>query len=139
MTALELTRAFERGDIRNASFHHASHLQVAWIYLCESASVEEACQKMAATLRRFATAAGKPEKYHETITQFWIRLLAMLRESAGGSNLDTILRTNPRLLEKDLTLDYYSAETLWSDCARITWTEPDLKPLASVEIESECR
>lgn len=139
MTAFELTRALERGDLGNESFHHASHLQVGWTYLSESGSIEEACRKMAATLRRFATAAGKPEKYHETITQFWIRLLAILRDSAAVYDLDAILKTNPRLLEKNLTLDYYSAETLWSDSARTTWVEPDLKPFASVEIELECR
>jgi hypothetical protein len=42
MTDVELTRALERGDIANENFHHASHLHVAWVYLAESSSVQEA-------------------------------------------------------------------------------------------------
>ena len=130
MTATELTRALELGEIRNESFRHESHLQVAWTYLSESVSVEEASEKMSSTLRRFATAAGVPEKFHETITQFWMRSLALLRESDEASCFDELIRNHPQLLEKNLPLNYYSAETLWSDRARRIWVEPDLKPLA---------
>ena len=135
MTAVELTRALERGEVDNAGFRHASHLRVAWTYLCESESVEQASEKMSATLRRFAAAAGVPEKFHETITQFWMRLLAPLRESNHAIGFDKLVQTYPRLLEKNLPLDYYSAETLWSDRARFTWVEPDLKPLCSDAID----
>ena len=75
MTDVELTRALERGEIEE-DFHHASHLHVAWVYLAESSSVQQAAKKMRNTLRRFAAAAGKPEKYHETITLFWVHLLS---------------------------------------------------------------
>src|SRR4029077_3404605 len=69
MTDVELTRALER-EIANADFHHASHLHVAWVYLAQPWSVGQAADKMRNTLRRFAAAAGKPQKYHETITLF---------------------------------------------------------------------
>src|SRR6202040_4107643 len=76
MTDVELARALERGEIANENFHHASHLHVAWVYLSESSSVKEAASKMRETLRRFASSADKLEKYHETITLFWVHLLA---------------------------------------------------------------
>lgn len=129
MTATELTRALETGEIKNEGFHHFSHLHVAWVYLSGSSSLEEAAAKISETLRRFAAAAGKAEKYHETITQFWMRLLAYFRDSAPDRELTSILQTNPELLEKDLPLQYYSRETLFSDRARKEWVEPDLKPL----------
>src|ERR1700736_3934499 len=75
MTDVELARALERGEIANDNFHHASHLHVAWVYLSESSSVKEAASKMRETLRRFASSAGKLEKYHETITLFWVHSL----------------------------------------------------------------
>jgi hypothetical protein len=128
MNATELTRAFELGDVSNAGFHHASHLQVAWVYLQESDSLESATEKMCAALRKFAAAAGKPEKYHHTITVFWMRMLAALRQAATERNLDHILALNPRLLEKDFSLEYYSRDVLFSDRARTSWIEPDLKP-----------
>jgi len=129
MTDAELTRALERGEIDNKDFHHASHLHVAWTYLSESASVQDAGWKMRETLRRFATAAGKVEKYHETITLFWIYLLAQAHAMNRGESLEGIVRARPELLEKHFPLTYYSRSRLFSDLARATWVEPDLKPL----------
>jgi hypothetical protein len=129
MTDIELTRALERGEIANESFHHLSHLHVAWVYLAESSSVNEAAAKMRETLRKFAAAAGKAEKYHETITLFWIYLLGGVRAWNVSECLEEIVRVNPRLLEKNFPLDYYSQERLFSDRARTSWVEPDLKPL----------
>ena len=128
MTDVELTRALERGDLATEDFHHASHLHVAWVYLDESSSVQQAADKMRDTLRRFAAAAGKPEKYHETITLFWVHLLAYAASS--GESLEEILHANSQLLEKNFPLTYYSSERLFSDEARISWVEPDLKPLS---------
>jgi hypothetical protein len=129
MTDVELTRGLERGEIPNEGFPHASHLHVAWVYLSESLSVIEAADKMRQTLRKFTAAAGKPEKYHETITVFWVRLLSQAQDAASGSSLENIVHENPRLLEKNLPLDYYSPERLFSDEARRSWIEPNLKSL----------
>jgi hypothetical protein len=127
MTDVELTRALERGEIANEDFHHASHLHVAWVYLTESSSVLEAANKMRNTLRRFAAAAGKPEKYHETMTLFWVHLLSRARRA---ERLQDIVHANPQLLEKNFPLAYYSADRLFSDEARTSWVEPDLKTLS---------
>src|SRR5207248_6589029 len=130
MNDAELTRALERGEIANEAFHHASHLHVAWFYLSESRSVDEAAAKMRNTLRRFAACAGKLEKYHETITLFWVHLLSRAHASAGGESLEKIVHANPRLLERNFPLTYYSRERLFSEHARTSWVEPDLKPLS---------
>ena len=103
-------RAFERGEIPPADFHHAAHLRLALAYLAECESVDEATAKMAAAIRQFAAALGKPEKYHHTITVFWIQMLA-------------------RLLDKNLPVTYYSPELLWSDEARGGWVAPDLRAI----------
>jgi hypothetical protein len=130
MTDVELTRALERGQIANEPFHHLSHLHVAWVYLSESFSIEEAATKMRNTLRRFATHVGKAEKYHETITLFWVHILAQMRAVSSGQGLEEIVQANPRLLEKNFPLDYYSSERLFSEKARTSWIGPDLKPLS---------
>ena len=135
MTDVELTRALERGEVRD--LHHASHLHVAWVYLAESSSMRQAAKKMRNTLRRFAAASGKPEKYHETITLFWVHLLSRARGASGAQCLEDIVHVNPQLLEKDFTLAYYSAERLFSDEARTSWVEPDLKPL-SIDATATC-
>ncbi len=137
MTDVELTRALERGEIANEDFHHVSHLHVAWVYLAESSSVRQAANKMRDTLRRFAATAGKPQKYHETITLFWVHLLSRAHAASGGERLEEIVHANPQLLEKNFPLAYYSAERLFSDGARTSWVEPDLKPL-SIDATAIC-
>lgn len=129
MTDVELTRALERGEVANEDFRHASHLHVAWVYLTESSSTQEAANRMRDTLRGFAAAAGKPKKYHETITLFWLHLLAYA--VSREERLEDVVDANPQLLEKNLLLAYYSAERLFSDEARTSWVQPDLKPLSS--------
>jgi len=137
MTDVELTRALERGEVANEDFHHVSHLHVAWVYLAESPSVQQAANKMRDTLRRFAAAAGKPQKYHETITLFWVHLLSRARAAGGGERLEEIVHANPQLLEKNFPLAYYSAERLFSNEARTSWVEPNLKPL-SIDATATC-
>jgi len=127
MTDVELTRALERGEVANEDFYHVSHLHVAWVYLSESSSVNEAADRMRDTLRKFTSSSGKPEKYHETITLFWIYFLSQLH--ASGKSLQEIVRANPSLLAKNFPLAYYSAERLFSERARSSWVKPDLKPL----------
>ena len=137
MSDVEFTRALERGEIANENFHHVSHLHVAWVYLAESLSVQQAADKMRDTLRRYAAAAGKPQKYHETITLFWVHLLSRAQAAGRGRRLEDIVNANPQLLEKNFPLAYYSAERLFSDEARTSWVEPDLRPL-SIDVIAIC-
>jgi hypothetical protein len=137
MTDIELTRALERGEIANEDFRHASHLHVAWVHLTESSSVQQAVNRMRATLLRFAAAAGKPEKYHETITLFWVHLLSRAHAASRAERLEDIVHANPQLLEKNFPLAYYSTERLFSNEARTSWVETDLKPL-SIDATATC-
>ncbi len=90
-----------------SDFHHADHLQLAIEYLREEPTVDAAIARMATTLRGKAAAAGAPEKYHHTVTVFWMRLVAWL-------------------LDKNLPAQFYSDALLRSEAARLDWVEPDL-------------
>lgn len=97
-----LTRALERCEVPNEGFSHASHLRVAWVYLNESASLDEAVERMASTLRRFAASVGKAEKYSQTTTVFWTLQVAAARAAMPGADLDAVLRAYPQLRDKHL-------------------------------------
>ncbi len=99
---VELARALERGEVPDAGFPHISHLRVAWVYLSESPSVDDAVGRMAATLRRFATSIGKPEKYSEAATVFWVLQVAAARAAMPNADFADLLRAYPRLLDTDL-------------------------------------
>jgi len=130
VTDAEFARAFEQGQVPNADFHHAAHLRLAWVYLRESGSVEQAANRMAAALRRFATAAGKPDKYHHTMTMFWVEALARAAGAAmPGATADEVLRAHPYLLDKELPLAFYSPDRLFSSAARLSCVAPDREPV----------
>ncbi len=102
--------AFERGDVPASEFHHAAHVRLALAYLTDSRSVAEATERMAASLKAFAAAAGVPQKFHHTMTVFWMEMVA-------------------QLLDPQLPFAYYARERLLSADARITWVDPDLQPM----------
>jgi hypothetical protein len=129
VTDTAFARAFEAGSIPPAEFNHLAHVRVAWVYLGETSSVEEALPRMRDAIRRFAAAAGASQKYHETITVLWMRLLADLKARGTAGELADVLRSHPALADKELPLQYYSRERLFSDEARAAWIEPDRQPL----------
>ena len=129
MTDTALARAFEAGSVPHADFDHLSHVRVAWVYLHEASSTEEALTRMRDAIRRFAAAAGASQKYHETITVLWMRLLAEVKAAGKAGELADVLRAHPALADKELPLQYYSRERLFSDEARAAWVEPDRQPL----------
>jgi hypothetical protein len=92
---VELTRALERCEPPDAGFPHASHLRVAWVYLNESASADEALARMARTLRRFAAAVGHAEKYSDAITAFWMYQVAAVHAVMPSASFDDVARAYP--------------------------------------------
>ena len=102
MTDIELVRALERCEVPNEGFPHASHLRVAWVYLSESATVDDAIERMAATLRRFAASVGKAGKYAHPTTVFWMHQVAAVRALMPAASCDAALRAYPHLLDKNL-------------------------------------
>src|SRR5262249_16040098 len=87
---------------------------------------DEACERIAASIRAYAGHLGVAEKYHETVTQAWMFLVA---EASQADDFETFLAYHPELLEKSLLAQYYSAETLASQAAREHFVPADLKSL----------
>jgi hypothetical protein len=52
----------------------------------------------------------------------------MMAHSASGS-FSSFIDENPRLLDKHLLLEHYTADTLMSPRARAGWVTPDLRPI----------
>ncbi len=98
-----LARALERCEVPNAGFRHASHLRVALVYLKESASVDDAIDRMAAALRRFAASVGHPEKYSQPTTEFWMYQIASAHAVLPDADGDALLAAFPWLLDKNLS------------------------------------
>ncbi len=127
MTDDEFIAKFEECTLPAEAFHHAHHVRAAFLYLGRYPALE-ALQRFSASLVRFATAHGKPDLYHETITWAYLFLIRERMARAGypqsweefaAANLD-LMTWNDTLLKK-----YYRDETLASELAKRTFLFPD--------------
>src|ERR1700755_1070781 len=123
MTDAEFLRAFE--DTTLEPFHHSDHLRVTYLYFRQFGEAHTRTHLGPAILR-YAAARGAFRKYHETITQAWIGLVAAASEHAA--DFDAMLQVHPELLDKNVLENYYSPELLQSPEARERWVEPDRQP-----------
>jgi hypothetical protein len=126
----EFVEAFESCRLPNEQFHHRDHLRVTWIYLGRYGNAETAI-RLRHAIRAYAAHHGKAEKYHETVTQAWVQIVASAREHAQGASFDEMLAANPELLDKRLIEKYYSPKLLHSDTARLGFVAADREPLPS--------
>jgi hypothetical protein len=124
ITDEELLRRFEDGSIAADSFHHLEHVRVVFLYLCRY-PVLEALQKFASSLKRFATAMGKANRYHETIT--WGYVFLVRERMSRGQDWRCFAAANPDLLnwKESILKKYYQEETLKSEKARQVFVMPD--------------
>jgi hypothetical protein len=132
MTGAELIRQFEEGSTPADTFHHADHVRLAFEYLLRY-SVLEALESFSDALNRFATAQGKADRYHETITWAYL-LLIRERMIRSGQAQDRHTQTwekfaecNPDLLiwKGGALATLYRQETLDSELARRIFVLPD--------------
>ena len=115
--------AFEAGSIDAGAFDHEAHVYVAWLYL-DAFATAEAIDRFTAALKRLTARLGVAEKYHETIT--WFYMLAIAERRKPNESWTDFRRANPELFDKsdDILARYYDRETLASNRARTTFLLP---------------
>ena len=134
----DFLRAFEDLSFPANQFRHREHLRIAWLYL-KSSDASRASERMTAGIRRFANHQGATQKYHHTLTLFWMRLVAVaLVETPDGCTFEEFIAAHPELGDKDLSNHHYSKELLQSSRAREGWVAPDLQPLPDLRVYRCC-
>jgi hypothetical protein len=129
MDDCEFLRLFHDGNLPGEEFRHRGHLRLAWLILSRHRR-EEAETIVAREIRRFAAATGGANRYHDTLTRFWVRLVGHVMENAADAgSIDGLLARFPFLLDKSLPYRHWRGEIFNSDRARAGWVEPDLAPL----------
>ena len=126
-----VVQGFESCTTGKEDFKHRSHLTVAVWYLSNSAP-QEALLKIRTGLFRFLDhhGAGR-EKYNETLTIFWIKLVqrAINEMDPQTSLLNKTNTIVERLADPRVVFEYYSEARLKSRLATTSWVEPDIKSL----------
>jgi hypothetical protein len=121
---------FENGSIDPDRFNHEAHVYVGWSYLQEHA-LREAVDRFSAALRRLTRKLGIESKYHETITWFFMIMIAERRSISKSADWESFKRCNADLFasQPSIISRYYSKLRLDSSLARAQFVLPDRLPL----------
>jgi hypothetical protein len=126
-----IVNGFEACTLRAGEFRHREHLTVIIWYLSKF-DATEAAHRMREGLYRFLDHHGHDrQKYHETITLFWVKkVCALMEEKEKPQSLALVAN---EVIEScgdaNLIFGYYSRELIASAVAREEWVEPDLREL----------
>ncbi len=112
-----------------AGFGHREHLRLAWLALQSTGALEAAEEVVSASIRAIATAHGTPQKYNQTVTSAWLRIIGHIRAARRPRSFEELLEGAPWLFDKRLLLHHYRSQTLASEAARSAYVAPDLIPI----------
>jgi len=121
----ELTiERFESGDIDADTFDHLAHVYVGWLYI-RKYELSEAITRFNAALKRLVAKLGAENKYHTTLTWFFLLLIA--ERATPNESWKDFERCNDDLIgdSKELLSRYYSDGNLFSERARGQFVLPD--------------
>jgi hypothetical protein len=125
-----LIRSFEDATVARGEWKHSEHLVVALYYLTRH-DPDTAYEKMRdgifnLLVKGFDVDLTKEMPYHETITLFWMRVVAEFNDASNGASLLDKANEVAYKWDKDYPMKFYTRELLFSDEARARFVEPDL-------------
>jgi hypothetical protein len=126
-----LTRRLIERTLPKAAWTHHAHLRAGLWHVREfgpAGALVRLRTTIAAYNESIGTANTDTSGYHETITRFYVAVIArFLDEDDGSRPLDMLAeRLIAKYGERDLPLRFYTRERLFSVEARRGWVEPDL-------------
>lgn len=117
---------FARGRLE--TFSHRDHVRLVYAR-ARRTNGREATDFARRGLRELAERHGMPQKYHETLTVAWSRLIAARAEAFEGDDFEAFMEAHPELGRTSLIEEYYSRELVYSAEARAAFVAPDREPL----------
>ena len=129
-----LVNAFDNKTLPAEQWDHRAHLVVALVYLKEYTPDAALCNLRADIIGYNTSVGGVNDHkngYHETLTQFWLDMVLMYLQQQ--TDTDDILTLANRLFttpfsDKNLPLQFYTEERLFSVAARARYMPPDKQP-----------
>ena len=134
----ELIIGFETGAYPKEHWTHEAHFVMALWYTYHE-SLSKAREFIKEGIKRYNISQGgvntDEEGYHETITEFYIQLIAQYQQVNFDWSLDELLLhlNDQPFLEKTYPFEFYTKEVLMSKAARLGWVAPDKKDLLSLK------
>lgn len=132
-----LLEQFEDLSLPLAKWDHKNRLRIVFLHL-ERFGLED-CLDPNGTLcqrwYRFKDSVGHGQRWHVTLTLFWVQLLeAARRSSEENVSFESVWEDHPEFHAGRLFEEYYTTELLLGEdsSAQHEWIPPDLKPLPIV-------
>ena len=127
-----LVDGFRNRTLPASEWTHEAHLVTGLWYSYRYPELETICYLRSGIISYNIATGGEntPERgYHETLTLFWCRILQDFVKKNRTSSLVDLCNSflNSQWSLKELPLQYYSREVLFSTKARATWVQPDLR------------
>jgi len=134
LTDQQFLEAFDAGTLEPSAFDHRAHFRAAWLCL-RAAPFRDAVGRLRRGLKRLAIQAGQPQRYHETITVAYARLIHRQMRYLGHTTWDEFQARSPELLAPDLGAlrELYGADVLESPDARRQFVPPASWNVAAVD------
>ena len=127
MTDEEFLKEFE--DCTLEEFHHSDHIRMAWIYL-RKFGYETGSTKVKDGIKKFAAAKNANTLYHETITEFWVRLVHhVIVGNPQVEEFAEFFKSFWALRDSKSVFRHYTKDFLMSEKAKREWTPANLMPM----------
>ncbi len=127
-----LVEQFNSRTLPKTQWTHMAHILVAFWYVSRY-SETETLDRVRNAIKDYNTAVGTMNTdssgYHETLTVFWLKMVrAFLSSGTFSSQVDAVNAfIEAGKADKNLPLEFYSKEKLFSVDARRKWVEADKK------------
>ena len=130
-------RGFEECTLDKSEWNHAAHVAAGGAYLYDSQNLDVAgvLPLVRERIRAFNLSVGGANTatsgYHETLTHFWLLILARhLNGNPAVSRLDAARKAVAAFGEQSaLHNEYYSGDVVKDTTARQSWRSPDKRSL----------
>ena len=131
---LALVDGFRNRTLPAQEWTHEAHLITGLWFHYTHTEYEALCYIRSGIISYNLSTGGEntPAKgYHETLTLFWSKILRKFVDKNEGQSLANLCNTflARDWASKDLALQYYTRDILFSTTARAVWVAPDLKSL----------
>ena len=122
--------AFADGSLPAEEWTHQAHIAMATVYLNRYG--DSVLTHTRAAIRNYLLARGRPiGAYHETLTIFWLALVAEAISRQTDASLHETVKRNCAAFggQSKLHEQYYGFDVFNSPEAHARWMPPDLRPL----------
>jgi len=121
---------FEMKTLNPTHFDHKGHIRLAWLYL-NNHELEKAIDLTCNGIKAYAESLGAKGKFHLTITDALVRIMAQRIQKNPANNWEYFLLVNQDLVLNSLEVikQFYSNEVLFSNEAKCSLVKPDIKQI----------